>query len=94
MKILGVSGSLRADSHNTALLRCAGRHLPEGVELSQPRGSLPVAEGIQECVFGVPWFKRYRPEIIEEYALAFRKVVEGYRDLLPSRDPRLKPEAW
>jgi chromate reductase, NAD(P)H dehydrogenase (quinone) len=33
MKILGVSGSLRADSHNTALLRCAGRHLPDGVEL-------------------------------------------------------------
>src|SRR5438067_4954209 len=59
-------------------------NLPAGVELSQPRGSLPVAEGIQERVFGVPWFKRYRPEIIEEYALAFRKVVEGYRDLLPS----------
>ncbi|HKV66636.1 MAG TPA: NADPH-dependent FMN reductase [Gaiellales bacterium] len=33
MKILGVSGSLRADSHNTALLRCAARHLPAGVEL-------------------------------------------------------------
>jgi chromate reductase len=33
MKILGVSGSLRADSHNTALLQCAARHLPEGVEL-------------------------------------------------------------
>ena len=33
MKILGVSGSLRADSHNTALLRCAAGHLPEGVEL-------------------------------------------------------------
>jgi chromate reductase, NAD(P)H dehydrogenase (quinone) len=33
MKILGVSGSLRANSHNTALLRCATRHLPEGVEL-------------------------------------------------------------
>jgi chromate reductase, NAD(P)H dehydrogenase (quinone) len=33
MRILGVSGSLRADSHNTALLRCAARHLPEGVEL-------------------------------------------------------------
>jgi chromate reductase, NAD(P)H dehydrogenase (quinone) len=33
MKILGVSGSLRADSHNTALLRCAARHLPDGVEL-------------------------------------------------------------
>jgi chromate reductase, NAD(P)H dehydrogenase (quinone) len=33
MTILGVSGSLRADSHNTALLRCAARHLPDGVEL-------------------------------------------------------------
>ncbi|HXD69852.1 MAG TPA: NADPH-dependent FMN reductase [Gaiellales bacterium] len=33
MRILGVSGSLRADSHNTALLRCAARHLPDGVEL-------------------------------------------------------------
>jgi chromate reductase, NAD(P)H dehydrogenase (quinone) len=32
MTLLGVSGSLRADSHNTALLRCAARHLPEGVE--------------------------------------------------------------
>src|SRR5205823_4260552 len=57
-------------------------NLPEGVELSQPCGSLPVAEGIQERVFGVPWFKRYRPEIIAEYALAFRKVAENHHDLL------------
>src|SRR4029078_9351070 len=33
MKILRVSGRLLDDSHNTALLRCAARHLPEGVEL-------------------------------------------------------------
>jgi perosamine synthetase len=57
-------------------------NLADGVTLSQPPGSLPVSEGIQERVLSVPWFKRYRPQIIEEYALAFRKVVENYRDLL------------
>jgi hypothetical protein len=25
--------------------------------------------------FSTPWFKRYRPDIIKEYAEAFRKVV-------------------
>jgi chromate reductase, NAD(P)H dehydrogenase (quinone) len=33
MKVLGISGSLRRDSHNTKLLREAARHAPEGVEL-------------------------------------------------------------
>ena len=33
MRILGISGSLRSDSHNTRLLRCAAEHLPDGVEL-------------------------------------------------------------
>ena len=33
MLILGISGSLRAGSHNTALLRAAGELLPAGVEL-------------------------------------------------------------
>ena len=33
MRILGLSGSLRRDSHNTNLLKAAGRLLPEGVEL-------------------------------------------------------------
>ena len=33
MKILGLSGSLRRDSHNTRLLRAAGSLLPEGAEL-------------------------------------------------------------
>ena len=32
MKVLGISGSLRADSHNTKLLRAAARELPPGVE--------------------------------------------------------------
>jgi chromate reductase, NAD(P)H dehydrogenase (quinone) len=33
MKVLGVSGSLRADSHNTAILRGARDLMPTGVEL-------------------------------------------------------------
>jgi chromate reductase len=33
MLILGISGSLRRDSHNTRLLRAAARALPSGVEL-------------------------------------------------------------
>ena len=33
MRILGISGSLRADSLNTQLLRLAAEELPEGVEL-------------------------------------------------------------
>jgi chromate reductase len=33
MRILGISGSLRHDSHNTSLLRAAAMSLPSGVEL-------------------------------------------------------------
>src|SRR5881409_651076 len=33
MKVLGISGSLRRDSHNTALLRTAAELLPGSVEL-------------------------------------------------------------
>lgn len=33
MRILAISGSLRRDSHNTAILRAAARLLPPGVEL-------------------------------------------------------------
>jgi chromate reductase len=33
MRVLGVSGSLRADSYNTQLLRAAAELLPDGVEL-------------------------------------------------------------
>jgi chromate reductase len=33
MRVLGISGSLRADSYNTQLLRAAAELLPDGVEL-------------------------------------------------------------
>ena len=43
MRVLAISGSLRAASHNTALLRAAAERAPEGVELELYEGleSLP-----------------------------------------------------
>lgn len=55
-------------------------------DLRQPRGSLPVSERIGSQTYSIPWLKHYRPEIIREYAFAFRKVAEGYEELL-SDDP-------
>lgn len=63
----------------------------EGRPVNNPRGGgaprrperLPVAEGIQERVYFIPWFKKFRPQLIREHALAFRKAAEHYRELLP-----------
>ena len=33
MRVLAVSGSLRADSYNAMLMRAAGEHVPSDVEL-------------------------------------------------------------
>ena len=43
MRILGISGSLRRDSHNTSLLRAAAMSLPPGIdlELYDGLGDLP-----------------------------------------------------
>jgi hypothetical protein len=32
-------------------------------------------------IFSIPWFKKWRPQVIEEHALAFRKAAENYKDL-------------
>lgn len=40
------------------------------------------SENLGSHVFGIPWFKHYRPEFIEEYANAIKKVVANYKDLL------------
>ncbi|MHB0857818.1 MAG: DegT/DnrJ/EryC1/StrS family aminotransferase [Anaerolineae bacterium] len=68
---------------------------PEGIDVRQGPGSLPVAEGIQARVFAAPWFKHYRPEVIAEYAEAFRKVIAHCADLLPGDTaPALEPTRW
>lgn len=44
-------------------------------EIRQPAGSLPVSEAVGARTYSIPWFKHHRPEIIEEYAEAFRKAA-------------------
>jgi perosamine synthetase len=44
-------------------------------DVREPRGSLPVAETLASRCFGVPWFKKDVPELIERYAWAYRKVA-------------------
>jgi dTDP-4-amino-4,6-dideoxygalactose transaminase len=56
--------------------------LDESAKIEQYIERLPTAESINHCVFEVPWFKRYRPEIIEEHANAYKKVVENHQTLL------------
>ncbi len=65
---------------------CPTRIANSDRDLRQPVGSLPVAERIGNVVYHIPWFKHFRPEIIREYADAFRKVAEHADELLPD-DP-------
>ena len=44
-------------------------------DVRQARGSLPVAESVASSTFSVPWFKHDRPDVIAQYAEAFRKVA-------------------
>jgi len=51
-------------------------------DLRQGEGSLPVTETMPRRCYSIPWFKHYRPEIIEEHALAYRKVAEHADSLM------------
>ncbi len=44
--------------------------------------SLPVTEKISTMVYSIPRFVHFRPEIIEEYANAYKKVALNYKELL------------
>lgn len=44
-------------------------------DVRQGPGTLPVAESIFEIAYGVPWFKHDRPDVIEQYAAAYKKVA-------------------
>lgn len=50
-------------------------------DVRQGQGTLPISESIHEIAFGIPWFKHDRPEIIEQYAEAYRKVAEHAEEL-------------
>ena len=51
-------------------------------DVREQEGDLPVAEGIQELCFSTPWFKQYKPEIIDEHVEAYRKVATNHESLL------------
>jgi dTDP-4-amino-4,6-dideoxygalactose transaminase len=69
-------------------------NLPSDIDIRQGPGSLPVAESIQSRAFGIPYFKKFMPEIIEEYAAAYRKVAENYKDLLADDDQQASEGSW
>lgn len=55
MKILGISGSLRNGSYNTALLRAAIALMPQGAELEAGSISgIPLYDGDVEATQGIP----------------------------------------
>jgi chromate reductase len=68
MKVLGISGSLRHDSHNSALLRVAAERLPAGAELVpfERLGEIPPYDEDVE-VEGVP-------EVVRELREAIRNA--------------------
>ena len=52
-------------------------------DVRQLDANLGESENIPALTFGVPWLKKFIPAEIEEYANAFRKVCENYKELLP-----------
>jgi len=44
--------------------------------------SLAPSEEIGAMTYSIPWFKKFYPEIIEEYANAYKKVAMNYKELL------------
>lgn len=51
-------------------------------DVRQGEGTLPVTESLRSRLLSIPWFKHYRPEVIAQYAEAFRKVAENAGELL------------
>jgi len=51
-------------------------------DVRQGPGSLPVSESIEEIAYGIPWFKKDRPAVIEQHAAALRKVAEHADEIL------------
>ncbi len=51
-----------------------------------PQPPLPISDGIGKRTFFIPWFKKYQPQKIEEYARAYRKAAKGAEKLI-AEDP-------
>ncbi len=71
MLVLGVSGSLRRDSHNTRLLRAAARELPSAAELRLLDGlaAVPPYDADADANLAPPSVERLRARIADADAL-------------------------
>ncbi|MCF6174274.1 MAG: DegT/DnrJ/EryC1/StrS family aminotransferase [Victivallaceae bacterium] len=69
-------------------------NLPNGVDVRATDEDLPVSAAIHGRAFGLPWFKHFQPEIIDQYVAAFRKVIENYEELLPGDETVIETGAW
>jgi chromate reductase len=71
LRILGISGSLRRDSHNTGLLRAAARALPPGAELVRYErlAELPPFDEDADVIPAPPAVERLRAAIAQADAV-------------------------
>ena len=85
MKILGISGSLRAASYNTALLRAAAELLPGGVqlELYEDLESLPPYNEDRDTDLPPTEVKRLRSAIADADAVLF--ATPEYNTTMPGQ---------
>jgi len=83
MKVLGISGSLRKGSYNTALLRAAVALMPEGAQLEAGSISgIPLYDGDLEAAQGIPAaVDSLKKKIVESQGLLL--VTPEYNNAIP-----------
>jgi chromate reductase len=86
MRVLGISGSLRRDSHNTKLLRAAGELLPPGTELEVWEGlkAVPPYDADDDVRGPRPWILRSLADAIAEADVVLFATPE-YNHSLPGQ---------
>jgi chromate reductase, NAD(P)H dehydrogenase (quinone) len=86
MKVLGISGSLRRDSHNTKLLRAAAALLPPGVELEvwERLKAVPPYDADDDTGEPRPWVLRSLAGAIEEADVVLFSTPE-YNHSIPGQ---------
>ena len=55
---------------------------------------LPVSNAAPNYTFYVPWFKKFRPELIDQYVAAIKKVVENHEELLADDPKEVFKGSW
>ena len=81
--IVGAAPGCNTPLHTHELFRTADvYHSGHPTNFSGTGEKFPVASGIQERIFFVPWFKKYDRKEIDRYIKIFRKVVEHHTELL------------